>query len=277
MIHILSLVSDLFFSVQIESAVKGLGWTLTNIDSADQIPAQPPLANQSAIHADAVSHNLIAHIVELQPSLIIAELNSQALPWEKWIAAIKSSPATRRIPVIGFGSHVDLDQRQRALDVGCDEVYAKGRFTSDIVNIIQKNARLFDPESARAAAEGELSEKAKRGIELFNRGEYFESHEELEHAWNEEQGAGKELYRAILQIAVAYLQIQRRNYNGAIKMFLRARQWIDPLPDVCRGVDIAQLRSDAANARATLETLEADRIEQFDLASLKPIAFSKTV
>lgn len=269
--HILSLVSDLFFSVQIESAVKGLGCTLANIDRVDQIAAQPPLANPAAIHADAVSHNFIAHVVELQPSLIIAELNSTTLPWQKWIAAIKSSPATRRIPVIGFGSHVDLNQRERALDVGCDEVYAKGRFTSDMMNIIQKNAHLPDPESARAAAEGELSEKAKQGIDLFNRGEYFESHEELEHAWNEEQGAGKELYRAILQIAVAYLQIQRRNYNGAIKMFLRARQWIDPLPDICRGVDIAQLRNDAADARATLEALGAERISEFDLGSLKPI------
>jgi len=271
MTTILALVSDLFFSVQIESAVKGLGWTLTNIDRADQIPAQPPLANPAAIHADAARHNFIAYVADLQPSLIITELNSTTLPWEKWIAAIKSSPATRRIPVIGFGSHVDLDQRQRALNVGCDEVFAKGRFTSDMMSLIQKNARASDPEAARAAAEGELSEKAKHGIALFNRGEYFESHEELEHAWNDEQGAGRELYRAILQIAVAYLQIQRRNYNGAIKMFLRARQWIDPLPDVCKGVDIAQLRNDAANARATLEALGAERINEFDLATLKPI------
>ena len=162
MIHILSLVSDLFFSVQIESAVKGLGWTLANIDHVDQIPAQPPLANPAIANADSASHNFIAHVVELQPSLIIAELNSTTLPWEKWIAAIKSSPATRRIAVIGFRSHVDLDQRQRALNAGCDEVYAKGRFTSDMRNIIQKNARVFDPESARAAAEGELSEKDKQ-------------------------------------------------------------------------------------------------------------------
>lgn len=158
---ILSLVSDLFFSVQIESAVKGLGWTHTHIERADQIPAQPPLANPATANADAANHTLIAHVVELQPSLIIAELNSTTLPWEKWIAAIKSSPATRRIPVIGFGSHVDLDQRQRALNAGCDEVYAKGRFTSDMRNIIQKNARVSDPESAHAAAEGELSEKDK--------------------------------------------------------------------------------------------------------------------
>lgn len=172
MTHILSLVSDLFFSVQIESAVKGLGWTLTNIERADQIPAQPPMANPAAANADAASHPHIAHVVELQPSLIIVELSQKSgfsekpdfstLPWEKWIAAIKSSPATRHIPVIGFGSHVDLDQRQRALDAGCDEVYAKGRFTSDMVNIIQKNARAFDPESARAAAEGEPSKKGKQ-------------------------------------------------------------------------------------------------------------------
>jgi predicted metal-dependent hydrolase len=270
--QILSLVSDLFFSVQIESAVKGLGWTLTNVERADQI------------HGDAANQTIISFVVELQPSLIIAELSQKSgfsekpdfstLPWEKWIAAIKTSPATRRIPVIGFGSHVDLEQRERALGAGCDEVYAKGRFTSDMVNIIQKNARVHDPESARAAAQGELSKKARHGIELFNRGEYFESHEELEHAWNDEPGAGKELYRAILQIAVAYLQIQRRNYNGAIKMFLRARQWIDPLPDVCRGVDIAGLRSDAADARATLEALGAEGIDRFDLTSLKPIVIS---
>jgi CheY-like chemotaxis protein len=158
---ILSLVSDLFFSVQIESTVKGLGWTLTNIDRADQIPAQPPLANQAAANADAADHDFIAYVVRLQPSLIIVELNSTTLPWERWIAAIKSSPATRRIPIISFGSHVDLDQRQRALNAGCDEVYAKGRFTSDMRNIIQKNARASDPESARAAADGELSEKDK--------------------------------------------------------------------------------------------------------------------
>ncbi|MBI5715388.1 MAG: hypothetical protein HZC38_18475, partial [Chloroflexi bacterium] len=162
MTTILALVSDLFFSVQIESAVKGLGWTLTNIDHADQIPAPPSLANQTAANADAANHTFIAHVVDTQPSLIIVELSQKSgfsekpdfstLPWEKWIAAIKTSPATRRIPAIGFGSHVDLDQRQRALDAGCDQVYAKGRFTSDMVNIIQKNARVSDPESARAAA-----------------------------------------------------------------------------------------------------------------------------
>jgi len=120
-------------------------------------------------------------------------------------------------------------------------------------------------------AEGRLSEHAVKGIALFNRGEYFEAHEELEHAWKEEPRPARELYRGILQIAVTYLQITRRNYVGAIKMFARARRWLAPLPDACRGVNVAALRNDAAAARAALEALGAERIDEFDVSQLNPV------
>ncbi len=283
---LLSLVSDLFFSVQIQNAAKFLGWDWVNVGAADQIPVQPSLAprpgSAAAAQTDAIGHNFIAYVAELQPALIIVELrspgseatgNSQTLPWEQWVAAAKTSPAIRRIPILAFGSHVDLELRQRALAAGCDEVVSKGRFTSAMPELLQKHARLPDPLAAQAVVEGELSALARKGIELFNRGEYFEAHEELEHAWNEEGGPARELYRGILQVAVAYLQITRRNYNGAIKMFLRARQWLDPLPDVCRGVDVAALRKDAGEVRAALEALGAERISEFDPSQLRPVKF----
>ena len=72
-------------------------------------------------------------------------------------------------------------------------------------------------------------------------------------------------------IAVAYLQITRGNYNGAIKMFLRSRQWLDPLPGAMRGVDVAALRQDAARVRAALEALGAERIGEFDVRQLQPV------
>lgn len=272
---LLSLVSDLFFAVQIENAAKALAWEWLNVESSAQIPAQPPLVpkpgSPASPQTDPLGHNFVAYVVEHQPALIVAELNSAALPWEQWMVALKTSPATRRIPVIGFGSHVDRDQRRRALDAGCDDVFAQGRFTSAMIEILQKHARLPDEAALETACEGRLSSLALRGIELFNRGEYFEAHEQLEHAWNEETGPARELYRGILQVAVAYLQASRRNYNGAIKMFLRARQWLDPLPDVCRGVDVAALRRDAAAIRAELERLGAGGIGEFDTAQLRPV------
>jgi predicted metal-dependent hydrolase len=148
---------------------------------------------------------------------------------------------------------------------------AKGRFIADLPTLIEKYARRVDDVALVDSCQGELSTLALKGIALFNQHEFFEAHEELEHAWNEESGPARELYRGILQVAVAYLQITRHNYNGALKMFLRMRQWLDPLPDACRGVDVAQLRADALAAKAEVERLGAERIAEFDTVLFKPL------
>jgi hypothetical protein len=54
-------------------------------------------------------------------------------------------------------------------------------------------------------------------------------------------------------------------------MFLRLRQWLDPLPDVCRGINVVQLRADALAAREALEALGPEHIAEFDRAYFKPV------
>lgn len=118
-----------------------------------------------------------------------------------------------------------------------------------------------------------LSEKALEGLRLYNQGEYFEAHEALEAAWRQDHTPGRELYQGILQVGIAYLQIQHGNYNGALKMFLRAPQWLDPLPDCCRGVQVAQLRRDAERAQAALRALGREHIAEFDRTLFRPVIF----
>ena len=72
-------------------------------------------------------------------------------------------------------------------------------------------------------------------LRLFNAGEYFEAHEALEEAWNEEHSQVRDLYRGILQIAVVYLHITRLNYNGAVKVYARSQKWLRDWPGICRG------------------------------------------
>jgi len=260
---LLGLVSDLFFAAPIETAARALGFQVHWVDRGE---AEPPPGR---------SASFIARVVELQPALIIVELSSEAIPWERWITALKSSPATRRIPVIAFGPHVNIELRERAEEVGCEAVLAKSRFLSDLPALIQKHARRVDQAALAEDCAAPLSALALKGIDLFNRHEFFEAHEELEHAWNEDPGPARELYRGILQVAVAYLQITRGNYSGALKMFLRLRQWLDPLPDECRSVNVAQLRADALDARAALEALGPERIAAFDHALFKPVPMAK--
>jgi hypothetical protein len=56
-------------------------------------------------------------------------------------------------------------------------------------------------------------------------------------------------------------------------MFLRMRQWLDPLPDRCRGVDVLNLRSDAEKVYTELLALGAERVGEFDRSLFKPVAY----
>ena len=104
------------------------------------------------------------------------------------------------------------------------------------------------------ACKGELAAKAILGIKMHNQGDSWEAHEYFEHAWMEASVFEGYLYRALLQCTVALLHHSRGNVRGAQKMLLRIHQWLDPLPDACRGVDLAKLKHDVSALRDSLET-----------------------
>ena len=120
-----------------------------------------------------------------------------------------------------------------------------------------------------------LHPRAVEGLRLFNAGHYFEAHEALEDAWNAEPGMVRDLYRGILQIAVVYLHITRRNFAGAVKVYGRSQRWMKGWPAVCRGIQVEELRQNAAEAMNRIARLGKERIGEFDVAALKPISWSE--
>lgn len=132
---------------------------------------------------------------------------------------------------------------------------------------------IVSAEEIACACQGELPSMVVAGLELFNQREYFDAHEVLETAWREEPGPVRELYRGILQIAVAYLHITRNNYPGAVKMFMRSRTWLAPFPDRCRGIDLAGFRRDYGRVEETLHRLGPGHLSILDRGLLKPIHF----
>jgi len=121
---------------------------------------------------------------------------------------------------------------------------------------------------------GAIHPAAVKGMELFNAGEYWLAHEQLEEAWKEETGAVRELYRAILQVAVTYLHITRGNYVGAVKVHAKVQKWITPWPEVCRGIEIGQLRRDLETVVAEVKRLGPDRLAEFDRSLFNPVRWA---
>ena len=120
-----------------------------------------------------------------------------------------------------------------------------------------------------------LHPQAAEGLRLMNAGKYFEAHEALEEAWNEEKGSVRELYRGILQIAVVYLHITRRNYNGAVKVYGRSQKWLKDWPSICRGIQVGELRKDAEAVITEVNRLGAERLAEFDRSLLRPVKWDE--
>lgn len=267
---ILACVADLLFASQIEAAARRLGYRVQWVESAAQIESGGNL-DRPGEPLVGVGSGLIRLVTQTQPALVVFDLSQPDIPWARWLGLLKSSPATRRTPVLCFGPHVAAESLAQARSLGAEGVVARSRFSQALPDLLQQYARRPDYAAVADACAQALDEQARHGIALFNAGEYFEAHEALELAWRADDGPGRDLYRAILQVGVAYLQIERGNFRGALKMFLRVRQWLEPLPDVCRGVDVADLRANAAQAQAALENLGVTRVQEFDRALFKPV------
>jgi len=130
-------------------------------------------------------------------------------------------------------------------------------------------------ESLDILCNAPLHPQAAEGLRLFNAGQYFEAHEALEDAWNAEKGLVGELYRGILQIAVVYLHITRRNYNGAVKVYSRSQRWLKDWPEICKGIQVGKLRRDAEAVIAEVNRLGMEKISTFDNSLLKPVQWEE--
>ena len=109
-----------------------------------------------------------------------------------------------------------------------------------------------------------------RGVEQFNRGEFFEQHETLEALWRAERDPVRFLYQGILLVGVGMLHLRRGNYPGAViklETAVRFLRWFQP---TCQGVDVAGLIAEANQAREHLVALGPERLSEFPLA-LTPV------
>lgn len=270
---LVAFVSDLMFTTRIANVARHLGYDVTWIESpadlGDFDPRTPRESPGESLHGrDGL---LFRKVTEWQPALLLFDLTNDAIPWDAWIGMLNASPATRRFPILCFGPHEDVAVMTRAKSLGADAVLARSRFTADMPALFQQYARIPDNDALAVTCAEPLSDLALEGIELFNQGEYYKCHDALEEAWMLDKSAGRDLYRAMLQVGIAYYQIDRGNYRGAVKMLLRVRQWLEPLPRVCRTVDVDRLREDVERVYAALVELGPERFQELDRALYRPI------
>jgi len=211
-------------------------------------------------------------LIETRAAMILIDGNHP--DWKRFTTSPTTSPATRRIPIIVVSDDAQL--RASALLIGADLSFSLVDIEKQIVGLVKDYGRIPDPavlEQLDCECDEPLPQLAIEGVKKFNAGEYYPQHDLFEEQWVNTEGPVRDLYRAVLQVGVAYFQIERGNYHGALKMLQRSVQWLMMLPDRCQGIDVAQLRQDSFAVRAELERLGADRLDELDHQLLKPVVW----
>jgi hypothetical protein len=125
------------------------------------------------------------------------------------------------------------------------------------------------------AREGEapttLPELVQRGIEEFNRGEFYECHESLEEAWMEEPRRVRFLYQGILQVGVGFYHLKNGNWRGAVGLLRGGTQRLKEFEPDALGVDVSRLVRESEACLRELERLGRERVGEFDLAKIPQV------
>ena len=271
---ILLLSQDVFLLPRLQDAAAALGFHLVVLGglASSQLAAAPPdderMLTEPLHGPDA---GFIRQIAEIQPALILLDLGDPSLPALHWLQRLKTSAATRRMPVLAFGPHVEAARLNQARQLGAEAVVPRSRLQSGLADLIRTHALPEMSDAIRSGCDRPLSSPAERGLDLMCRGAYFEAHEAFEEAWLKSDPAQHGLYRALVQTCVTYLHLQRGNRPGAAKLLLRIHQWLDPLPDRCSGLDVAAWKADLQALRAAMDAAGDDASATIDPRLLRPL------
>ncbi len=214
-------VDDLFFSARLADAITAQKGTAVTVDTREAF-------------LQAMDASL--------PVLALVDLHVSA-DWASAIQSCKLRPHTRSIPIYGFGQHTDVPTLTRARESGADQAWARSRMMEELPRLLANHIRPAPlmPEGGEEA----MPELVREGIRLFNNQQFHAQHEAFEEAWIQEARPVRDLYQGLLQVGLAFYQIQARNRAGAIKMFGRGIPRLRNLPVVVQGIQVQRFVTEA--------------------------------
>ncbi|HEU5330727.1 MAG: hypothetical protein ACTHMJ_24425 [Thermomicrobiales bacterium] len=118
--QIVAIVRDLFFAARIRDTLRSRGYAVAVVKREEDVAA-------------AFAGGPVA--------LVIIDLGFVAIDPAAVIARLKGAEATRAIPLLAFGSHLDHAGRDAAKAAGADRVVPNSKLVADLPALVERYAR----------------------------------------------------------------------------------------------------------------------------------------
>lgn len=89
----------------------------------------------------------------------------------------------------------------------------------------------------------QIDQRFKKGLEHFNKKDYFEAHEVIEDLWLETplEDAYRDLYKGVIQAAAAIYQFDRKILTGAHGLYKSCRVYLLKYAPSALGLNVQKL------------------------------------
>ena len=207
------------------------------------------------------------------PDLILLDIDLDKNKWKEFIKTHYNKIKKDTIPVIGYSradERVWRRKKDEAVNAGCNTIISLSSLQNDACWQFALYTRPLDFSMVNQ----ELPLGIKKGIELFNQGKFHEAHDEIEPIWLQERRDFRMLYQGILQIGIAFYQIEHEKYDVALRMFTCGKLKIRHFLPVYQGIDIKSLYLDSIKCEEKLKRLGLKNIKKFDRSLFPKIMYT---
>lgn len=113
-----------------------------------------------------------------------------------------------------------------------------------------------------------------RGVEEFNRAEFFECHDTFEAIWVGAVGHERQFLQGLIQTAVGYYHVCNGNPSGALSQWCKGEEKLAPFFPEFQSINVGRLLSETGPWRTRAKRLlmgEAEDVRNIELPKIEII------
>ena len=110
-----------------------------------------------------------------------------------------------------------------------------------------------------------MSELFKRGLDEYDKGDYFEAHEAWEDLWSDYNFPDRKFVQGLIQLSVSFVHLGNGNLTGAKNLLKKCQQKFDDYNGIHREINLSDLKSSIEAVEIVYSELNDCRDFDWDL------------
>ena len=115
--------------------------------------------------------------------------------------------------------------------------------------------------------------RLKQGFELFNRREFFESHEVVESLWRAANDEYRDFYKGLIQAAAAFHHLRRGKFSAARGLFETSIGYLSGYSSPALGLNLDKLVRDLTRCLRMIPELAQEKGRSLPKAFIPTLEF----